>query len=323
MKIIERVAKLNGRYCKIIVHSIVLITVFVSACFPASNAVAYARDKETLTQLNGKKQEVYQPQKVTKYLKDLPNTKTEYFPALKANFQEENRSLQCISLTDSTCDNTPARTVSFSAETNTDWPNYASVSNVIGINCTGDACNDLSVYYSITCNGEWQEGFYGSHTRTVHGNLSVYIGTNILFDDTVVGCGENTRSGSCSMNLSGAISSTELNGIRSVSANGRFPIEFAGPNKMSCDFSWSVDPILLDESSLSTNQPKNGVGDPRECEINGCSNGLTRTGDPIDPRTGNFDFSAVDLSQPTNAGPLTFQRTYASAQIDTWPTQAS
>jgi RHS repeat-associated protein len=74
---------------------------------------------------------------------------------------------------------------------------------------------------------------------------------------------------------------------------------------------------LLDRSSLSTNKPKNGSGDSRECAINGCSNAQAIAGDPIDTRTGNFDYSLVDLSLQTVAGPLTFQRSYASLATDT------
>jgi RHS repeat-associated protein len=74
---------------------------------------------------------------------------------------------------------------------------------------------------------------------------------------------------------------------------------------------------LLDRSSLSNNKPKNGSGDGRECAVSGCSNAQATAGDPIDTRTGNFDYSLVDLSLQTIAGPLSFQRSYASLGIDT------
>jgi RHS repeat-associated protein len=73
---------------------------------------------------------------------------------------------------------------------------------------------------------------------------------------------------------------------------------------------------LNNRSLLSTNKPKNGPGDSRECAINGCSNAQATAGDPIDTRTGNFDYSLVDLSLQTIAGPLTFQRSYASMATD-------
>jgi len=72
---------------------------------------------------------------------------------------------------------------------------------------------------------------------------------------------------------------------------------------------------LFDRSTLSTNTPKNGLGDPRECAIDGCANAVATAGDPIDTRTGNFDYSLVDLSVQTIAGPLTLQRSYASQAL--------
>lgn len=74
---------------------------------------------------------------------------------------------------------------------------------------------------------------------------------------------------------------------------------------------------LLDRSTLSNNQPKNGSGDPRECAVSGCANATAVAGDPIDTRTGNFETSLVDLSLQTIAGPLSFQRSYASLATDT------
>jgi len=41
-------------------------------------------------------------------------------------------------------------------------------------------------------------------------------------------------------------------------------------------------------------------------------------GGPINTRTGGYDYSVVDLSLPTAAGPLTFQRWYSSLGIDTY-----
>src|SRR5574340_970367 len=78
-----------------------------------------------------------------------------------------------------------------------------------------------------------------------------------------------------------------------------------------------VPSSILDRSTLSTNTPKNGQGDPRECAINGCSSTQGSAGDPVNTRTGNFDYSLVDLSLQTVAGPLSFQRSYASLATDT------
>jgi RHS repeat-associated protein len=73
----------------------------------------------------------------------------------------------------------------------------------------------------------------------------------------------------------------------------------------------------LTRSLLSSNKPKNRSGDSRECAVSGCANAQATAGDPIDTRTGNFDYSLVDLTLQTIAGPLSFQRSYASLGIDT------
>jgi len=80
---------------------------------------------------------------------------------------------------------------------------------------------------------------------------------------------------------------------------------------------YGTPPALADRSSLSSNQPKNGTGDPRECSVSACGDAQATAGDPIDTRTGNFDYGLVDLSLQTAAGPLTFQRSYASRALDT------
>lgn len=74
---------------------------------------------------------------------------------------------------------------------------------------------------------------------------------------------------------------------------------------------------LLKQTSLSGNDPKNGEGDPRECAINACGDAGASAGDPIDTLTGNFDYSLVDLTLDTLAGPLSMQRSYASQATDT------
>ncbi|MCC6191225.1 MAG: hypothetical protein IT318_19560 [Anaerolineales bacterium] len=69
---------------------------------------------------------------------------------------------------------------------------------------------------------------------------------------------------------------------------------------------------MPDRSVLSRNGPKNGLGDPREDPLctYPCAQGYV--GDPINTRTGGFDYGWVDLNLPTVAGPLMLQRTYAS-----------
>lgn len=74
------------------------------------------------------------------------------------------------------------------------------------------------------------------------------------------------------------------------------------------------------QSTLSDCQPKDGQGDPRECQINGSSNTQGYAGDPINTQNGGYHTIQVDLSMNTSAGPLLFQRTYSSFAIEAYPT---
>jgi RHS repeat-associated protein len=56
--------------------------------------------------------------------------------------------------------------------------------------------------------------------------------------------------------------------------------------------------------------PGDNPGSSEECPTQGNSQGSA--GDPINTRTGGFDFSVVDLSIPTPAGNLAFERSYSS-----------
>jgi YD repeat-containing protein len=69
---------------------------------------------------------------------------------------------------------------------------------------------------------------------------------------------------------------------------------------------------IPDRSDLSDCQPKDGLGDSRECQVNATSSSQGYAGDPINTRTGGFDLILADLSINTSAGPLVFQRTYSS-----------
>jgi len=55
-----------------------------------------------------------------------------------------------------------------------------------------------------------------------------------------------------------------------------------------------------------------GLADPRAYDLSayGCAQG--GCGDPINTETGGFDYAVSDLSVPTSAGPLVFQRSYSS-----------
>src|SRR6185295_6784351 len=73
---------------------------------------------------------------------------------------------------------------------------------------------------------------------------------------------------------------------------------------------------------VSSDVPGGGPGpaapDERECTCYSYSNTQGRT-EPfgVNTRTGNFDYTTVDLSIPTLSGPLVFQRTYATAITNT------
>jgi hypothetical protein len=75
---------------------------------------------------------------------------------------------------------------------------------------------------------------------------------------------------------------------------------------------------LPNTTTLSSSGPKgefgglSGVADPRECPVTGCNGAQGTAGDPINTLTGGLDLSVADLSLSTLAGPLVFQRTYAS-----------
>lgn len=76
------------------------------------------------------------------------------------------------------------------------------------------------------------------------------------------------------------------------------------------------DFALLDRATLSDCGSKNGIQDPRECPVNTCCGTQGTAGDPINTRTGGFSYSLGDLSVPTAAGPLVFQRSYSSLATD-------
>jgi RHS repeat-associated protein len=75
----------------------------------------------------------------------------------------------------------------------------------------------------------------------------------------------------------------------------------------------SPPPKVLDQMTYSKIcDAKNDSGDPRECDVSYASDTQGYEGDPINTRNGSFNYSVVDLSLQTIAGPLTFQRSYAS-----------
>ena len=80
------------------------------------------------------------------------------------------------------------------------------------------------------------------------------------------------------------------------------------------------EPVVQDRSTLSSCQTKSGQGDRRECPLSSARDSQGYAGDPINTRTGGFDYSLADLSIPTAAGPLLFQRSYSSLATDLYTT---
>ncbi|MGI0013376.1 MAG: DUF6531 domain-containing protein, partial [Nitrososphaera sp.] len=77
---------------------------------------------------------------------------------------------------------------------------------------------------------------------------------------------------------------------------------------------------LLDRMRWSSLSTKNRGNDLREGAVTACICSQGYVGDPINTQTGGFDFTWVDLSIPTVAGALVFQRTYASVVTNTYTT---
>ena len=77
---------------------------------------------------------------------------------------------------------------------------------------------------------------------------------------------------------------------------------------------------LPDRMMFSIGSPKIGTGDPRECFLKACTGAQLPAGDPINTYTGGLDYSVVDLALNTQAGPLTFQRSYSSLTTSIYTT---
>jgi RHS repeat-associated protein len=83
--------------------------------------------------------------------------------------------------------------------------------------------------------------------------------------------------------------------------------------RLVIDLSEEAGPILDDDGTHSGDGgPKTGSGDSRECPVTSCNQTQGEAGDPVNTRTGEFSFSVGDIAIPTSAGPLVFQRSYAS-----------
>jgi YD repeat-containing protein len=76
-------------------------------------------------------------------------------------------------------------------------------------------------------------------------------------------------------------------------------------------------------SAIPDNAVHSGCGDDtdgRGCAVANASNATGEAVDPINTRTGGLDYPVVDISLPTIAGLLVFQRSYASLATDMYTT---
>lgn len=191
----------------------------------------------------------------------------------------------------------------------------------IKVVCDDWGCTQVPVYFSLGCAVDWRTNF----SRHISIHATVKNGTAFYIQpaaETQVDCGTGME-GKCFVNLTGYAPGSYISPSPDLDAHLYATMDMVGEvdstrvYDFSCGWTWSLDPIatLLVRSSLSQNTPKNDSGDPRECAVSSCDASAS-SGDPIDTRTGNFDYSLVDLSLQTIAGPLTFQRSYASLAID-------
>ena len=79
-------------------------------------------------------------------------------------------------------------------------------------------------------------------------------------------------------------------------------------------------PVAPWAPDCNCSQSKNGPGDPREPKLATHADTQGAAGDPINTRTGGLYYAWDDLSISTLAGPMVFQRTYASAMTNTYTT---
>lgn len=79
-------------------------------------------------------------------------------------------------------------------------------------------------------------------------------------------------------------------------------------------------PKVSDFSSQSFCSPSSGFRDENECVNNRQSGTQGKGGHPINTRTGGFDYPVADLTIPTSAGDLLFQRSYSSQATTTYTT---
>jgi len=76
--------------------------------------------------------------------------------------------------------------------------------------------------------------------------------------------------------------------------------------------------FIPDGATYSCGGTVSGTPDSRGCRVGTYEGATGDAGDPIDTRTGNFDYSISDLAIETASGPLVFQRSYASLAVDTY-----
>ncbi|HUI87278.1 MAG TPA: DUF6531 domain-containing protein [Anaerolineales bacterium] len=159
--------------------------------------------------------------------------------------------------------------------------------------------------------------------RSYLGTLTVGLGKDYLTPNTtnLVACG-GTIQGQCTVEFTGALS-----GVSSSSNYFLFQsdlledmgywngmehyVDVGDPGTIG-NFDWDLKASFYPlDSNVDGESVLNGscTGD---CQESSASSSQGQGGDPINTRTGGFYENVTDLSVPTSAGPLSFDRTYSS-----------
>ncbi len=174
--------------------------------------------------------------------------------------------------------------------------------------------DDYDVYYYADYAYSWTtfEGHYGP------GRLTLFI--SHLYDGSErwqFPCGGSGRSGSCSGAVSGIIPAASMSNGQ-VSGHMRLDIDSPSSGSGKLKVYFSLFPSVYFGSIFNAGHnksPNNGyVESDSDISNLSCTQGIC--GDPINTRTGVFSFTQTDLSFPTSAGELVFQRSYSTGTVD-------
>jgi len=179
-----------------------------------------------------------------------------------------------------------------------------------GVNCPAS----IRIYYHIKVNSNWGRWFYDPNLITPDSTLSSFSQTVSAPCTRLPGY----QSGPCEVEMTGSETAVrQSNG----SYSGLY-FEARSSDDSAIAFRWdilvstdpSIDGIPNDSVNSFCNCSQAG-GDQRESTFTTQVQTQGSGGDPINTRTGGFEYPVEDLSLQTSAGPLVFQRDYSSAMI--------